>query len=106
MVSIMTDLHDFWTYENREVIVTDAKEGSEALGPFPLNGPTLYIHPPDMSTLCHKYVGHIDPVRFSFPSHSFVHVLLNYLMATKSWFHNFLTMKQVGSDKNNTLCTL
>jgi len=72
MVSIMTDLHDFWTYENREVIVTDAKEGSEALGPFPLNGPTLYIHPPDMSTLCHIYVGHIDPVRFSFPSHSFV----------------------------------
>lgn len=32
MVSILTDLHDFWTYENREVIVTDAKEGSDSLG--------------------------------------------------------------------------
>ena len=75
MVSIMTDLHDFWTYENREVIVTDAKEGSESLGLFPPEWPHPVHTPPDVSTLCHKPVGPIDPVRFSFPSPSFVYFL-------------------------------
>ena len=26
MISILIDLHDFWTYENREVLVTDMKD--------------------------------------------------------------------------------